>query len=127
MTVQKITLEDRGQDFTEWYVRDGVVIDCQPFQGRVWVGTKVLNAINPRQPNKVVHGVLGERREHPPHDSDIKSGSLLEIVRKSGAKVLLDYAVVAVEILSPAEAAKVEEFGRKWADMQGIARADLGL
>lgn len=127
MIVQKITLEDRGQDFIEWYVRDGIVIDCQPFQGRVWVGTKVLNAINPRQPHKVVHGVLGERHEHPPHDSFIKSGSLLEIIGRSGTKTLLDYAVVAVETLTPEEAEKVEGYGRKWADMQGIERAGLGL
>ena len=40
-TVTKITFEDHGQDFSEWYVRDGIVIDCQPYQGRFWVGTRL--------------------------------------------------------------------------------------
>jgi len=40
-TVQKITLADQGQDFIEWFVREGIVIDCQPFQGQLWVGTRL--------------------------------------------------------------------------------------
>lgn len=127
MSVQKITLADRGQDFTEWYVRDGIVIDCQPFQARVWIGTKVIHAINARQPHKVVRGALGDKYEHPPHDSSIKIGSKLEIIGRSGVKTLLDYAVEGVETLSPSEAAKVENYGREWADRQGIAHAELGL
>ena len=39
-----VELEDAGQDFTQWFVLNGRVIDCQPCQQRVWVGTKVLTA-----------------------------------------------------------------------------------
>lgn len=39
-----IRLEDRGQDFTYWTIdRDGVVVDCGPFQGWLWNGTRILN------------------------------------------------------------------------------------
>lgn len=35
----KITLEDRGQDFTILYTNeDGIVIDAQPFQSEIWHG-----------------------------------------------------------------------------------------
>lgn len=39
--VVMVELEDKGQDFTVWYVQNGKVIDCEPCQQRVWVGTKV--------------------------------------------------------------------------------------
>lgn len=35
------TFEDNGQDFLEWIIKDGVVIDCQPFQSWLWVGREV--------------------------------------------------------------------------------------
>ncbi len=39
-----VFFEDDGQDFLEWDLNDkGEVIDCRPFQGDVWIGTKVLN------------------------------------------------------------------------------------
>ena len=35
---------DEGQDFLEWDIDEkGVVTACRPFQGWVWVGTKVHN------------------------------------------------------------------------------------
>ena len=35
---------DDGQDFLEWDVNDkGEVVECRPFQGDVWVGTKILD------------------------------------------------------------------------------------
>ena len=37
----RIVFEDHGQDFLEWEVIDGVVIDSRPFQGGVWKGTKI--------------------------------------------------------------------------------------
>lgn len=39
-----IHFEDHGQDFLRWTV-DGLgrVIDCQPFQGHVWIGLIVVN------------------------------------------------------------------------------------
>ncbi|MDI5832528.1 hypothetical protein OCF84_21590 (plasmid) [Shewanella xiamenensis] len=39
--MQTITFEDKGQDFYEWIVRDGIVVDCQPFQSNIWVGMEV--------------------------------------------------------------------------------------
>jgi hypothetical protein len=101
--VIKITLEDRGQDFTEWYVRDGVVIDCQPNQGRFWVGTKVMSC------------------------ADLVAGSTINVITLSGEETTLNYPVQAIETLSPDTSAEVEGYGRKWADMQGIAHAALGL
>ena len=28
----RVTFEDQGQDFLEWDIEDGVVVDCRPFQ-----------------------------------------------------------------------------------------------
>jgi hypothetical protein len=39
-----IHFQDNGQDYLRWLVTDeGMVVDCQPFQAKVWVGAKVLN------------------------------------------------------------------------------------
>ncbi|WP_027671281.1 hypothetical protein [Rheinheimera baltica] len=38
---QTIQFVDKGQDFLEWIVRDGIVIDCQPFQFTIWTGGSV--------------------------------------------------------------------------------------
>lgn len=104
-TVQKITLVDQGQDFTEWYVRDGIVIDCQPHQGRVWVGTRLEFPEGPLKAGSIVH-------MRPPITDKL---------------TFLKYPVEAVEVLANTEAAQVEGYGRKWAEMKGIAAADLGL
>lgn len=37
--VIKLDFEDQGQDFTTWYIHAGRVVDCEPFQRRVWVNT----------------------------------------------------------------------------------------
>jgi hypothetical protein len=104
-TVQKITLADRGQDFTEWYVRDGIVIDCQPHQGQVWVGTRL---------------------EFP--EGPLKAGSIVHMrVSVTDKLTTLNYPVEVVEVLADSEAAQVEGYGRKWAEMKGIAAADFGL
>lgn len=104
-TVQKITLADRGQDFTEWYVREGIVIDCQPHQGKVWVGTRL---------------------EYP--EGPLKEGSVVHIrAPGTGKLTFLNYPVESVELLGDEEATKVEGFGRKWAEMKGMAATDLGL
>lgn len=100
--VQKITLSDHGQDFTEWYVRDGIVIDCQPCQGRVWVGAKLTSLPVPGQAIYVVPTALGK-------------------------EIILDYPAEAVEVLSADEAAEVEGHGRKWAEIKGMPASDLGL
>jgi len=42
-TRMRVTFEDHGQDFLRWDIEDGVVVDCQPFQGWVWNGVKILS------------------------------------------------------------------------------------
>lgn len=41
--MKTIKLEDHGQDFLEWDIEKGRVVGCRPFQGSVWIGTRVLN------------------------------------------------------------------------------------
>lgn len=37
-----VEIEDHGQDFLEWHLnKDGVVVDCKPFQAWIWVGNVV--------------------------------------------------------------------------------------
>lgn len=100
--VQKITLADHGQDFTEWYVRDGIVIDCQPCQGRIWVGAKLASPAVAGQAIYVVPAALGK-------------------------EMILDYPAQEIETLDAQEAAEVEAIGRKWAEKKGIPAASLGL
>lgn len=38
-----VVLEDRGQDFLEFDIKDGRVIAARPFQDEVWSGQEVLN------------------------------------------------------------------------------------
>lgn len=39
---RKIYFEDKGQDFLWWIIDEfGLVIDCGPFQGFVWIGSTV--------------------------------------------------------------------------------------
>lgn len=39
----KIYFEDKGQDFLEWTLdKKGFVTKCEPFQDRIWKGTKVI-------------------------------------------------------------------------------------
>lgn len=100
--VQKITFVDTGQDFTEFYVREGIVIDCQPFQGAVWVGTKLVEPAT--------------------------AGQLIQIVpRTTGRATFLQHKVEAVETLEPQEAAEVEQYGRDWAQKLKIEPASLNL
>ena len=65
---QTIYLEDHGQDFLEWDIEDGVVVDCRPFQGWFWVGTKV-------------------------HSTNIQPGLLLDITTTSQVRTRLRYPV----------------------------------
>lgn len=104
-TVHKITLEDRGQDFTEWYIRDGIVIDCQPHQGKVWVGTHV---------------------QYP--EGQLAVGSLIHIRPQASAKATtLNYRIKSIQELTGEEVVNVEGYGRKWAEIKGIATSELGL
>ncbi len=65
-----VYLEDHGQDFLEWDIEDGVVIECRPFQGCLWNGTKV-------------------------HNTDIQPGDILEITVRGG-RTTLNYPVERV-------------------------------
>lgn len=90
--VVKVTFKDEGQDFTEWYIRDGVVIDCQPFQGRIWVGSQIHNA-------PAINGVL-----------DLT-------IRSKEKRLTLKYPIVNMESLSEAESRQVEGYYRSWLDI----------
>lgn len=39
-----VYFEDHGQDFLEWLIDDetGKVLDCKPYQARIWVGKYVF-------------------------------------------------------------------------------------
>ena len=40
----RIHFADNGQDFLTWTLNpEGTVIECNPMQGRIWIGTKVIN------------------------------------------------------------------------------------
>ncbi len=69
--MQTIHLADRGQDFLEWDIKDGIVVGCRPFQGFAWNGTRVHNTI-------------------------IKPGDYLDITTKSGKRTTLYYPVEKV-------------------------------
>jgi len=102
--VQRITFKDCGQDFFDWYVRDGIVIDCQPHQGATWVGKQVTN------------------------QQYLKPGLYVIIISpETDAAIPLRYPVEAVATLCPEEAARVEAFGRKWAEIKGVTVESLGL
>lgn len=100
--VIRIEFADGGQDYTSWFVRDGVVIDCQPYQGRVWVGSLVLTPVT-----------LGE--------------SLRIATRETGRELTLKHSVAAFEVLPESEAQEIVSHGRKWAETLGIPAAHLGL
>lgn len=40
--VVKIDFADNGQDCTTWYVRNRIIIDCEPCLPRTWVGVHVV-------------------------------------------------------------------------------------
>jgi hypothetical protein len=43
LTKYKITFEDEGQDFLEWFLdEDGNVLDSQPFQRSIWAGKSTV-------------------------------------------------------------------------------------
>lgn len=65
-----VYLEDHGQDFLEWDIEDGVVIESRPYQDWLWKGTKV-------------------------HNTDIKPGDILEITVR-GNRTSLNYPVERV-------------------------------
>ncbi len=38
----RVFLEDHGQDFLTWDIKDGVVVETHPLQGWLWNGTKII-------------------------------------------------------------------------------------
>ncbi|MGP9633773.1 hypothetical protein ACT3R7_11970 [Halomonas sp. AOP43-A1-21] len=103
--VQKVTLEDHGQDFTDWYVLDGVVIDCQPQQGVCWVGTRLEFPEGPLTEGGPVH---------------YRSSGTGDVLR-------LNYPIESIVELEGAEAEKVLGYGCAWAKKRNIDPADWGL
>ena len=79
---RRINLQDRGQDFLWWDIdAEGGVIDCGPYQGWLWIGTRV-------------------------HNDEIKRGTRLEITTKSGDETTLNYLVASCKrVIAKAEAA----------------------
>jgi hypothetical protein len=68
-------LEDHGQDFLWWEVKDGEVIDAGPFQRDVWRGTQLL-------------------------DGHVVAGNRLYIETPTGSDLaLLNYPVTRIEYL----------------------------
>jgi len=64
---------DDGQDFLEWDINDkGEVVDCRPFQGDIWIGTKV-------------------------HNKDIQPGDHLNLTMTDGTSRCLIHAVEKVQ------------------------------
>ncbi len=66
-----VYLEDQGQAFLEWDIEGGVVVDCRPFQGWLWNGTKI-------------------------HNTNIQPGDILEITTRTGGRTSLLYPVERV-------------------------------
>lgn len=69
--MQTIIFEDHGQDFLEWDIKDGIVVECRPFQGWLWNGTKV-------------------------HNTNIRPGDILKITGRDGMRRTLNYRVEKV-------------------------------
>jgi len=67
-----VHFEDHGQDFLEWDLEDGKVVDCRPFQAWLWNGSRV-------------------------HSTNIRPGLLLDITTKSGGRTRLRYPIERVE------------------------------
>lgn len=72
----KVYLEDRGQDFLEWDIEDGIVVGCRPFQAWMWEGTRV-------------------------HNEDINPGDILSITPPGKELTTLNYPVLRVELVEP--------------------------
>ena len=66
-----VHLEDQGQDFLEWDLQDGVIVDSRPFQAWLWNGTRV-------------------------HNTKIQPGDVLEITPRNERRTTLKYPVLQV-------------------------------
>jgi hypothetical protein len=66
-----VYFEDDGQDFLEWDIQDGKVVDCRPFQSWCWNGTLV-------------------------HNYAFRKGTVLDITLKDGRRTTLKHKVEEV-------------------------------
>ena len=66
-----VHLEDHGQDFLEWDIVNGVVVDCRPCQAWLWNGTRV-------------------------HNTKIQPGDVLDITSRNDQRTTLNYRVERV-------------------------------
>jgi hypothetical protein len=44
-TIITVDFEDHGQDFLQWDICNGVVVDCRPFQSSVWVNCRLVESM----------------------------------------------------------------------------------
>lgn len=90
----KITFKDEGQDFLRWYINpDGVVMDCQPYHGRLFVGKKITN-------------------------KDLTLNSYVKYV-SNGEERTINYPIAQLEILEEKEIEKLENIYKKWMEIKG--------
>lgn len=80
--VFRIDFEDNGQDFLTWYVQNRVIIDCGPYQRRVWCGHRIAKL-----------PAVGEQVRY--------------LSRQVGKFVDIKYPVVAVEQLTEEQSAEI--------------------
>lgn len=123
-TVTKITC-GFGPGLREYFLLNGYVIDCQCGPSE-WRGAQVLGVINARGHHKVVHGLLGDRYEHPPVDCTLKPGSLVNVLWRDRETTAMS-EVRWVQELDAAQSAEAIENGRKWAAKQGVNPETFGL
>lgn len=74
MTAVVVEFEDNGQDFLEWEIQDGVVIECRPLQWWMWENSTV-------------------------HTTRIAPGARLDVTTPTGNRITLRHAVIAVREL----------------------------
>lgn len=68
----RVHFEDQGQDFLRWDIEKGEVVDCQPFQGWFWTGTKI-------------------------NTDEFGPGDFLDITLPNGDRTMLRYPVEKIE------------------------------
>ena len=93
---------DDGQDFLEWDINDnGEVVDCRPFQGSVWVGTKVHNKdIKPGDQLDITMPTRGDHTQQIPEHAEGSHNHRMADHVPGGTRRRLIHAVAKVQQLS---------------------------
>lgn len=86
--VFKVEFEDRGQEFSHWFVQNRTVIDCTPSHWRRWCGTRIARVPAPGQVVRILSRVTHQFED-------------------------FDAPVIAVEQLSEEQAVEVTEQWRQ--------------